>query len=61
MAWTEQKSKVLFKLFKEWLDNEFDTEVLAMTRNMIQQRETVVKKAMDIYNKKQVKGFRPDK
>ena len=56
--WTPKKSEQLLKLFKEWLDNEFDPETLAMTRQMIQQRETIVKKALDIYNRKTVKGFK---
>jgi hypothetical protein len=41
-----------------WIDNEYDLELLAMTRSMIQNKETEIKSIIDLTNKVEIKGFK---
>lgn len=52
------ESKILTKLFMRWVDNEYDLELLAMTRSMIQTKETEIKSIIDLANKVEVGGFK---
>lgn len=52
------ESKILTKLFMRWIDNEYDLELLAMTRSMIQNKETEIKSIIDLTNKVEIKGFK---
>lgn len=51
------ESKILTKLFTRWLDNEFDTELLELTRSMVYNREVLVKTMIDKANYKPIYGF----
>lgn len=51
------ESKILTKLFMRWIDNEYDLELLAMTRSMIQNKETEIKSMIDYANKVEIKGY----
>ena len=52
------ESKILTKLFMRWVDKEYDLELLAMTRSMIQNKETEIKSIIDLTNKVEIKGFK---
>lgn len=52
------ESKILTKLFMRWIDNEYDLELLEMTRSMIQNKETEIKSIIDLTNKVEIKGFK---
>ena len=52
------ESKILTKLFMRWIDNEYDLELLAITRSMIQNKETEIKSIIDLTNKVEIKGFK---
>lgn len=51
------ESKILTKLFMRWVDKEYDLELLAMTRSMIQNKETEIKSMIDYANKVEIKGY----
>jgi len=57
-SWKEYKSHLLTKWFTEWIDNEFDLELLSMTKGMITTRETDIKTVLDKLSHKEIKGFR---
>jgi hypothetical protein len=40
-----------------WVDKEYDLELLAMTRSMIQNKETEIKSMIDYANKVEIKGY----
>lgn len=52
------ESKILTKLFMRWIDKEYDLELLAMTRSMIQNKETEIKSIIDLTNKVEIKGYK---
>ena len=52
------KSKLLTKLFTEWVASEFDLETLTVSRTMIQLRETEIKQMLDYVNKVEVRGYK---
>ena len=52
------ESKILTKLFMRWIDTEYDLELLAMTRSLIQTKETEIKSIIDLSNKVEIKGFK---
>jgi transcription antitermination factor NusA-like protein len=52
------ESKILTKLFMRWIDREYDLELLAMTRSLIQNKETEIKSIVDYVNKVEIKGFK---
>lgn len=52
------ESKILTKLFMRWIDREYDLELLAMTRSLIQTKETEIKSIIDLSNKVEIKGFK---
>ena len=52
------ESKILTKLFMRWIDREYDLELLAMTRSLIQTKETEIKSIIDYTNKVEIKGFK---
>ena len=41
------KSKLLTKLFVEWVKNEIDIETLEMSRSMIEQRQNIINPQTD--------------
>jgi 6-phosphogluconate dehydrogenase len=51
------ESKILTKLFTRWVDNEFDIELLQMTKSMIESRENELQLIVGYVNKKEIKGF----
>jgi hypothetical protein len=51
------ESKILTKLFTRWIDNEYDLELLQMTRSMIESRENDLQLIIGYVNKKEIKGF----
>ena len=51
------ESKILTKLFTRWVDNEFDIELLQMTKHMIESRENELQLIVGHVNKKEIKGF----
>lgn len=52
------ESKILTKLFMRWIDREYDLELLAMTRSLIQTKESEIKSIIDYTNKVEIKGFK---
>ena len=52
------KSKLLTKLFMEWVSDEFDVETLEASKLMIQQRQDVVNSLADKANPPTPIGFR---
>ena len=52
------ESKILTKLFMRWVDNEWDLELLQMTRGMIQQRETTLNDLLARADRNEIKGFK---
>jgi transcription antitermination factor NusA-like protein len=52
------ESKILTKLFMRWIDKEYDLELLAMTRSMIQNKEVEIKSMIDYANKVEIKGYK---
>ena len=51
------KSKLLTKLFIEWVNDEFDVELLETSKVMIQQRQDVVNTLLDKANPPRPIGF----
>ena len=51
------ESKILTKLFTRWINNEFDIELLQMTKSMINNRETELQTIVGYVTKKEIKGF----
>ena len=51
------ESKILTKLFTRWVNNEFDTELLELTKTTIENREVLVKTMIDKANYKPILGF----
>ena len=51
------ESKILTKLFTRWVNNEFDIELLQMTKSMIHSREIELQTMVDKTNYKPIKGF----
>jgi len=52
------ESKILTKLFLRWVDNEYDLELLSITKGMIQKKEAKIKSMIDLANKVEIKGYR---
>ena len=52
------KSKLLTKLFIEWVNDEFDVELLETSKVMIQQRQDAVNTLADKANPPTPIGFR---
>jgi len=57
-SWKEYKSHLLTKWFTEWLDDEFDIELLGMTKGMISSREMELKRMIDKISHTEIKGFK---
>lgn len=57
-SWKTFKSHLLTKWFSEWIDDEFDLELLSMTKGMIATRERVLKTIIDTNNRIIIKGYR---
>ena len=51
------ESKILTKLFTRWVDREYDLELLAMTRSLIEGKEYEIKYMIDKINYKPINGF----
>jgi len=51
------ESWILTKLFTRWLNQEFDTELLEITRSMVYDREVLIKTALDKANYKPIYVF----
>lgn len=56
--WQKLKSKLLTKLFIDWVHDEWDIDTLIQTRLLIQQRETQLKAMIDISTRVEVNGFK---
>jgi hypothetical protein len=52
------KSKLLTMLFVSWVNDEYDLELLAMTRSLIEKQETRIKWYIHFGNRVEIKGFR---
>lgn len=52
------KSKLLTKLFIDWVNQEFDVELLEASKVMIQQRQDIVNTLTDKANPPSPIGFR---
>jgi hypothetical protein len=52
------KSKLLTKLFTEWVKDEWDTELLGLTKSMIHSREQELNWLLHFASRVEVKGFR---
>ncbi len=52
------KSKILTKLFTEWVSDEWDIELLQLTKGMIHKREQELNWLMHFASRVEVKGFR---
>ena len=51
------KSKLLTKLFVDWVNDEFDVELLEASKVMIQQRQDVINTLLDKANPPRPIGF----
>ena len=51
------KSKLLTRLFKEWVADEWDIELLGMTAVLIHNRETELKEFLHCAEKPELIGF----
>jgi hypothetical protein len=54
------KAKLLTKWFTEWVRNEYDLEMLKMTKSMISTQEVKIKTIIDMSNRVIIKGYRWD-
>ena len=52
------ESKILTKLFMRWVDDEWDLELLQMTKGIIQQRENTLNDLLARGNKIEIKGYK---
>lgn len=52
------ESKILTKLFMRWVENEWDLELLQMTKGMIQQRETNLNDLLARATRVEIEGFK---
>ena len=52
------KERLLTKLFKEWINDEYDLELLEMTKHLITLREDEIKRMIDKINHAEIKGFK---
>ena len=52
------KDKILTKLFREWVDGEYDIEMLQLTKQLISMRETELNRMIGIATRTEIKGFR---
>lgn len=57
-SWKNYKSHLLTKWFTKWVDEEFDLELLSMTKGMITTQETKIKQTIDTTNRVVIKGYR---
>lgn len=54
---TKLKSKLLTKLFTDWLKDEYDLELIQMTKQMVDDREQYLYEILSAINKIEVEGF----
>lgn len=52
------ESKILTKLFMRWVDDEWDLELLQMSRGLIQQRENTLNDLLARGNRTEIKGYK---
>jgi len=52
------ESKILTKLFMRWVDDEWDLELIQMTKTLLQQRENTLTTLMHYGNRTEIKGFK---
>jgi len=57
-SWKSYKSHLLTKWFIEWVDDEYDLETIEATKTKLVQRETELKRIIDISNRVTIKGFK---
>ena len=55
--WKRLKSKLLTKWFIEWVNDEYDLELLAGTRKLIERQEQNIKWYIHFGNRVEIKGF----
>ena len=58
--WQRLKSKLLTKLFIQWVNDEYDLELLAATRQLIEKQEQQIKWYIHFGSRIEVKGFSPN-
>ena len=51
------KAKLLTKLFIDWVNDEWDLQMLEMTKSLIVSRETFLKTLLHISKRKTIVGF----
>lgn len=52
------ESKILTKLFTRWLKDEYDLELLGLTKSLIVQKETEIKQMVGVATRVQIEGYR---
>lgn len=52
------KSDVLTHLFKEWVDGEFDIELLMMTAGLINARKAELDRILSVVYRNEITGFK---
>lgn len=57
-SWKKFKSHLLTKWYTEWVEDEYDLELLSMTKGMITEQEIKIKTAIDANNRVVIKGYR---
>ncbi len=57
-SWKKFKSHLLTKWYTEWVESEFDLELLSMTKGMISEQELKIKTLLDESNRVVIKGYR---
>ncbi len=57
-SWKKFKSHLLTKWYTEWVESEFDLELLSMTKGMISEQELKIKTLIDESNRVVIKGYR---
>lgn len=55
--WRRLKSKLLTKLFIEWVKDEYDLELLAGTRQLIERQERQIRWYLHFGSRVEIKGF----
>jgi hypothetical protein len=52
------KEKLLTKWFKQWVNDEYDLELLAMTKQLITIREDEINSMISTASRIEIKGFK---
>lgn len=52
------ESKILTKLFMRWIDDEWDLELIQMTKSLLTERENKINTLLHFGNRVEIKGFK---